>query len=77
MENTKNLIEIFVDPDCEMASVHLNGECVMSGNYWDFHPKCHGIYEYGDWNCYNGLANNIAHTVGNCSIVKKKYEYGK
>ena len=70
-----NLIEIFVDPSCEMASVRLNGECVMSGNYWDFHPRCHGIYEYGDFKGYTGLANAIAKTIGNCEMITKKYSY--
>lgn len=73
----QNVIEIFVDEGCEMASVHLNGECVMSGNYWDFHPGCHGIHQYGDFNGYQGLANAIAVTIGNCSILKKNYEYEK
>jgi len=68
-----NLIEVFVDSSCEMAQVDLNGKCVMGGNYWDFHPRCHGIYKYGEFNCYMGLAYNIALTVGNSTI--KKYRY--
>ena len=42
-----NKIIIYRDESCEMAELYLNDECIMSGNYWDFHPGCHGIYEYG------------------------------
>ena len=73
----KNIIEIKVDKSCEMAQVSLNGKIIMCGNFWDFHPRCHGIYEYGDWNCYNGLANNIALKVGNAEIIKLEYSYEK
>lgn len=38
-----NTITISTDESCEMAMVDLNGECIMMGNYWDFHPNCHGI----------------------------------
>lgn len=74
----KNLIEIFVDDDAEMASVWLNGECRGSGNYWDFHNG--GLTEpgnnnFGIFNCYNGFAANIALTVGNAIIKRYKYSY--
>ena len=38
----KNVIKVIIDTSCEMAEVSLNGECLMMGNFWDFHPGCHG-----------------------------------
>lgn len=26
------------DPDCESGRLEVNGVCVGSGNYWDYHP---------------------------------------
>jgi len=57
---TEHVITIKVDRSCSMAEVLLNGELVMMGNYWDFHPGCHGITEYGDFRGHKGLANSIA-----------------
>lgn len=54
-----NTITIRTDEACEMACVELNGERIMMGNFWDFHPNCHGIHEYGHFNSYAQLANNI------------------
>ena len=71
----KNIIEIKVDKSCEIAQVSLNGEIVMSGNFWDFHPGCHGINEYGDFKGYSDLARSIALKVGNCEIIKSEYSY--
>lgn len=55
----KNIIKAFVDDSCEMAKVTLNGKCVMEGNFWDFHPGCHGIHKYGDWNGFANLVQAI------------------
>lgn len=71
----KNIIEIKVDKSCEMAQVSLNDKIVMSGNFWDFHPGCHGINEYGDFNGYSDLARAIALKVGDCEIIKSEYSY--
>lgn len=71
----KNIIEIKVDKSCEMAQVSLNGEIVMSGNFWDFHPGCHGIVKYGDFKGYSDLARSIKLKVGNAEIIKSEYSY--
>jgi len=39
----KNEILEEVQNSCEMACVSVNGTCIMMGNYWDFHPGCHGL----------------------------------
>lgn len=39
----KNEILEEVQPSCKMAKVSVNGQCIMMGNYWDFHPGCHGF----------------------------------
>lgn len=69
----KNTIEVNVDNLSEMASVYLNGKHIMSGNFWDFHPNCHGIHEYGEFKGYRGLANAIALKIGDCEIITKRY----
>ncbi len=77
MNKKKNQIEVFYDPSCEMAKVLLNDVLVMDGNYWDFHPECHGITKYGDWNSYTELARAISRKLGdnNCEITTKTYKY--
>jgi hypothetical protein len=32
----------------------------MSGNFWDFHPGCHGINQYGDFYGFDDLAIKIS-----------------
>lgn len=38
-----NVIDVGIQESCEMATVELNGECLMMGNFWDFHNNCHGM----------------------------------
>lgn len=38
-----NKVLIRVDRSCDMAEVEVNGKCIMMGNFWDFHPGCHGF----------------------------------
>ena len=71
----KNIVEVKVDKSCEMAEVYLNDKLIMMGNFWDFHPNCHGIYEYGEFKGYLDLGRMIALKVGDCEIVKSKYSY--
>lgn len=71
----KNIVKIRVDQSCEMAEVYLNDKLVMSGNFWDFHPDCNGVRQYGDFKGYSDLARAIALSVGDCEIVKEKYSY--
>lgn len=37
-----NTIEVHVDKNCDMAKVSVNNQCFLLGNFWDFHPGCHG-----------------------------------
>lgn len=61
MATSKILIE--VDQSCEMARVSIDGKGVMEGNFWDFHPGCHGIHEYGEFESYKHLADRIKLTL--------------
>lgn len=74
-----DVILVKVDKSCDMAEVLLNDECVMDGNFWDFHPGCHGINEYGDFNGHNDLAKKIGETLTKegkeFTIVKEEYVY--
>jgi hypothetical protein len=38
-----NKVQIDIDRGCSMARVKVNGKAVMLGNFWDFHPGCHGF----------------------------------
>ena len=69
----KNPIIIYKDTSCEMAEVWFGKHCVMSGNYWDFHPECHGIWQYGKFNSPEELALRLYELYGNCEILRKTY----
>jgi len=82
MKKTKSkdaIITVLVDESCEMADVSDNFGNGMSGNFWDFHPGCHGITKFGDFRGYNMFAEIIkAYHIGKgrkAKIVKKKYKY--
>lgn len=73
-------IQIGVDKSCEMAIVLIDGKCVMEGNFWDFHPGCYGINEYGDFKGYLSLASavEIKLVSDGFNVVREivKYKYG-
>jgi hypothetical protein len=72
------LILIETDRSCEMARVSIDGKCVMEGNFWDFHPGCHGINEYGEFAGFDDLAMKILFKLGRSGnkaiIFKKEYK---
>lgn len=70
-----NKIVVGIDDESEMAYVSLNGECIMEGNFWDFHPNCDGIREYGDFNSYMQLAIAIQKEEGGFIEYDYKYRY--
>lgn len=85
----KKQITLYIKTDVftEMAWVHFrkrkdldlpNG---MMGNYWDFHPGCHGITEYGDFRSYLGLAmamQDELESLGYTVITKsQEWDYKK
>lgn len=75
----KNIILVEHDDSCDMYAVSLNDECIMEGNTWDFHPGCHGIHEYGDFNHPNQLVKAIQLKLlkegKDVEIKRKKYKY--
>jgi hypothetical protein len=55
------MVKLYLDADTEMAMVTCRSDkLVMLGNFWDFHPGCHGIYEYGDFSSAKELATKVA-----------------
>jgi len=78
-EEKEIVIHVKVDDSCDMAAVYIDEECVMSGNFWDFHPGCHGIDEYGDFGNFDDLARKILVKLTKegkkAKIVKKKYKF--
>jgi hypothetical protein len=59
MEEKEIIISVLVDRSCDMAKVSIDDKCVMAGNFWDFHPGCHGINQYGDFYGFDDLAIKI------------------
>ena len=57
-----NIIVVKYSPH-QMAHVYVNDKHVMSGNFWDFHPGCHGFYEladkWGDFRTCRELAQSL------------------
>lgn len=79
-QEAKQVILVEVDDSCEMAMVSINKECVMEGNFWDFHPGCHGITKYGDFNSYTELVQKIflylrKKGFEKIEIKKRKYKW--
>jgi len=74
-----NTILVQVDKSCSMARVSLNNKGIMEGNFWDFHPGCHGIYDYGDFRSYNDLASMIRQKLfkegKEVEIINETYKY--
>ena len=50
-----NELHLLEDRVAQAAELRLNGEPLFMGNFWDFHPHCHGgalrilAYLYGNW----------------------------
>ncbi len=78
-ENKEIIILVQTDGSCEMARVSIDGVGVMEGNFWDFHPGCHGINEYGDFNGFDSLALKILFKLTKegkkAKIIKKRYKF--
>lgn len=52
----KNKVTVDIDRSCKMAQVKVNGKLVMVGNFWDFHPGCHGFYGLPSFSGHDSLA---------------------
>lgn len=75
------------DPTCKMYSVYIDRRhkqlpkkllmSGMEGNYWDFHPGCHGLFRGCDWRGRGGLISILKNRIvelGHVPIViSKKY----
>lgn len=57
-KKTRTIVHV-IDESCEMAGVYLDGKLVMLGNYWDFHPGCHGIHKWGNFDSDDDLVARI------------------
>jgi hypothetical protein len=65
--NTKNMkiVETLIYSPHEMAFVYVRDAVsgkrtlIQMGNFWDFHPGCHGITKYGSFKGYEGLAYRV------------------
>ena len=77
-----NVIYIGIQKETDMATVNFNDKCVMMGNFWDFHPDCHGITSIPDFRSFGQLADEIelhckkeGKKVGVIRDLKWKYPY--
>lgn len=81
LKNNNNVIKVYKDPSCEMASVFLNGKELMMGNYWDFHPGCHGgalrvlgyITGNTSWQGVTGLISMLSNHIYNMRMRMDGY----
>jgi len=39
----ENIVDHKIHAGWKMANVQVNGVSIMTGNFWDFYPGCHGI----------------------------------
>lgn len=73
------VVRIQVDLSCEMARVSVDGKGIMEGNFWDFHPGCHGINEYGDFEGHDDLASSVGASLRkngySVETVRESYKY--
>ncbi len=79
-EQKQSTIIIKRDQSCSMAAVSLNGVIIMEGNFRDFHPGCHGITKYGEFNSPSDLAINVTRYLrrkGDTKIetIQETYKY--
>lgn len=51
-----NKVTIDIDRSCDMARVKVNSKLIMMGNFWDFHPGCHG-FDLPDFRGHESLAD--------------------
>lgn len=68
MKQKINKFVIDIHKPYEMARVKLNGEIIFLGNFWDYHPGCHGtVWEVNgknielgdDWECYESFCQYV------------------
>jgi len=81
MVKDKNVILLRQDYSCEMAEVQLNGQQVFLGNYWDYHPGCHGniMPAKYQWDGREGFVNALTLYIKDrgkkVSVKRKEYKY--
>ena len=70
-------ITISYDKSCEMAKIRNGNRVEMEGNYWDFHPGCHGITKYGNFNTPKELSSRMREFYINkgFNVIIKEREY--
>jgi hypothetical protein len=80
----KAVILVEKEEDVEMVRISVNGEWVIQGNYWDFHPHCGGslIQELRqrtfEWLTHKGLVEAIQRVLPKETevlIVRRRYSY--
>ena len=76
-----NVILLKEDSSCDMAEVELNGENIFTGNFWDYHPGCHGniLPENYEWDGREGFVESLRSYIINLGekvvIETKDYKY--
>jgi len=67
------------DDSCEMARVSIDNKLIMEGNRCDFHPGCHGLDDYGEFNNAEDLALKVQWKYRqeeiDIKIITKSYKY--
>ena len=82
----RNVVLIEKDTSVSMRRVSVDGHPIMHGNYWDFHPGCHGGWFYTlakrnfDFMSEKGLAEILQKELilagsKDCAIEERPYSY--
>jgi hypothetical protein len=77
----QHIINLKIDDYSEMATIYLDNKLIMTGNFWDFHPECHDIKEWGEFRGYLGLVRVISEKISKkgetVKLIKENYSHEK
>lgn len=43
MSKKQRTVTLLTDGGCDMAEIRIGGKAIYVGNFWDYHPGCHGV----------------------------------
>ena len=71
-----NVIYLGVDKSCDMAVVELNQKTILFGNFWDFHPGCHGhTFAFRGYQELVIKIKSYLESIGNSVTIKEDYNW--
>lgn len=75
MKMNKIPVVCMIDSSVEMACVCMNGDIVLMGNFWDFHPGVvRGLEQYGNFRGPIHFAYKVADVHGRSVIFDRNWK---